>query len=64
MGDIAPCIINRRLTDIVIPGSHDSITYDFDPVIDAIARTQSVDLYNQLDNGARQFDIRLKYITE
>ena len=29
MGDIAPCIINRRLTDIVIPGSHDSTTYGF-----------------------------------
>ena len=33
MGDIDPCISYRRLTDIVIPGSHDSITYSFDPGI-------------------------------
>jgi len=63
MADIAPCIINRRLTDIVIPGSHDSVTHSFDPndLIEAIARTQSVDLYGQLDSGARQLDIRVGY---
>src|SRR5918993_3575474 len=57
MGDIAPCIINRRLSDILIPGSHDSATYG----MSAAAKTQSLDLYNQLDAGARQFDIRVEW---
>ena len=59
MGDIDPCISNRRLTDIVIPGSHDSITYSFGP---GLAQTQTVDLDDQLNNGARVFDIRVEYL--
>ena len=59
MRDIDPCIRYRRLTDIVIPGSHDSTTYSFDP---GLARTQSVDLIGQLNAGARQFDIRVTYV--
>jgi hypothetical protein len=59
MRDIDPCIRYRRLTDIVIPGSHDSTTYAFDP---GFAQTQSVDLIGQLNAGARQFDIRVRYV--
>ena len=29
MADIAPCMRNRRLSDILIPASHDSATYVF-----------------------------------
>src|SRR5262249_3800664 len=47
-----------RLTDIVIPGSHDTTTYSFGP---GLAQTQSVDLISQLNAGARQFDIRVRY---
>jgi len=59
MRDIDPCIRYRRLTDIVIPGSHDSTTYSLTLV--SLAQTQSVDLIGQLNAGARQFDIRVRY---
>jgi hypothetical protein len=59
MRDIDPCIRYRRLTDIVIPGSHDSTTYGFNS---GLAQTQSVDLIGQLNAGARQFDIRVRYV--
>jgi hypothetical protein len=58
MRDIDPCIRYRRLTDIVVPGSHDTTTYSFGP---GLAQTQSVDLISQLNAGARQFDIRVRY---
>ncbi|HKA55031.1 MAG TPA: hypothetical protein VKJ47_15360 [Candidatus Binatia bacterium] len=58
MRDIDPCIRYRRLTDIVIPGSHDTTTYSFLP---GLAQTQSVDLISQLNAGAREFDIRVRY---
>ena len=61
MGDLAPCLSDRKLSQIVIPGSHDSLTYD--PSIGAqsfgFATTQDEDITAQLNGGMRDFDIRV-----
>jgi hypothetical protein len=58
MHHLASHLSNRKLSDIVIPGSHDAGTYSFDQSQeDAI--TQSEDLIHQLNDGAREFDIRV-----
>src|SRR5437764_5331799 len=60
MHDLASHLSNRKLSDIVIPGSHDTGTYSLDPAINDDAITQSEDLIHQLDDGAREFDIRVR----
>jgi hypothetical protein len=58
MHDLGSHLSNRELSNIVIPGSHDAGTYSFDASQnDAI--TQSEDLIHQLNDGAREFDIRV-----
>jgi len=61
MHDIAVCLASRKLSDIVIPGSHDSATYGFAPGqgLD-IATTQDEDFFGQLNGGMRQLDIRVE----
>jgi hypothetical protein len=62
MHDIAPCLEGRRLSDIAIPGSHDSGTFAFDFFEGGgFATTQDEDYTHQLDDGMRQFDIRVEY---
>ncbi len=63
MGDLAPRLRSRKLSEIVIPGSHDSTTYSVDhPSVDVpFAQTQDHDLTDQLNDGIRQFDIRVEY---
>jgi hypothetical protein len=64
MQKIAPCLEGRRLSDIAIPGSHDSATYSFSFFQDfGFATTQDEDFIHQLDNGMRQFDIRVELST-
>jgi hypothetical protein len=58
MHHLASHLSNRKLSDIVIPGSHDTGTYSFDQS-QADAITQSEDLIHQLNDGAREFDIRV-----
>jgi len=60
MHDLASHLSNRKLSNIVIPGSHDTGTYSFDPGKNEDAITQSEDLIHQLDDGAREFDIRVR----
>jgi hypothetical protein len=60
MHDLAPHLSNRTLSDIVIPGSHDAGTYSLDPDVNNDAITQSEDLIHQLNDGAREFDIRVR----
>jgi hypothetical protein len=61
MGDLAPCLQNHLLSQIVIPGSHDSLTYIFNGTAlgAGIATTQDEDIVQQLDAGMRSFDIRV-----
>jgi hypothetical protein len=59
MHDLAPHLSNRKLSKIVIPGSHDAGTYSLDPETNDDAITQSEDLIHQLNDGARAFDIRV-----
>jgi hypothetical protein len=64
MGDIDPCIRYRRLSDILIPGSHDSVTYNLKfPIAAGFAQTQNQTLEEQLNDGVRAFDIRVSYFT-
>ncbi len=58
MHDLGNCLWSRKLSEIVIPGSHDSTTYSLNT---ALAVTQSEDLTHQLDDGMREFDIRVEY---
>jgi hypothetical protein len=60
MHDLTPHLSNRKLSQIVIPGSHDAGTYSLDPETNSDAITQSEDLIHQLNDGARAFDIRVK----
>jgi hypothetical protein len=64
MHDIDPCIRYRRLSDILIPGSHDSVTYNLKfPIAAGFAQTQNQTLEEQLNDGVRAFDIRVSYFT-
>jgi hypothetical protein len=60
MHNLAPHLANRKLSNIVIPGSHDAGTYSLDPAKNEDAITQSEDLIHQLNEGAREFDIRVR----
>lgn len=64
MHDIAPCLEYRRLSEIAIPGSHDSGTYVFGfdaPYGYGYATAQDEDITQQLDDGMRYLDIRVTY---
>lgn len=65
MHDIAPNIQNRTLTDIVIPGSHDTGTYALtsDPIT-LIGKAQTADIWSQLEAGIREFDIRVGWTSD
>jgi hypothetical protein len=55
MGKIYSIIQNRRLNEIVIPGTHDSGCYEFDSVS---IKTQEKSIAEQLSFGVRYFDLR------
>ena len=60
MDDLTPCLQNHKLSQIVIPGSHDTLTYGFGPVAYlGYATTQDEDITAQLNGGMRDFDIRV-----
>jgi hypothetical protein len=61
MHDLAPYIEDRTLTDIVIPGSHDSATYGLPAPDDDLWHSQNEDLTAQLNDGIREFDVRVEY---
>jgi hypothetical protein len=62
MHDIAPCLEYRKLSEIAIPGSHDSGTYAFNFFQDGgFATTQDENFTAQLNDGMRSFDIRVDY---
>ncbi len=66
MGDLAPQLRSRKLSEIVIPGSHDTTTYSVDHPLAflAYAQTQDKDLTDQLNGGIRQFDVRVEYTAD
>jgi hypothetical protein len=60
MGDLASCLQDHKLSQIVIPGSHDSLTYSIASATDAgYATTQDQTITQQLNDGMRAFDIRV-----
>jgi hypothetical protein len=60
MHDLAPYLAFRRLSDIVIPGSHDTGTYGLpDDPISLIGKAQTEDITHQLNDGIREFDVRV-----
>ncbi|XCB29033.1 phosphatidylinositol-specific phospholipase C [Arcanobacterium hippocoleae] len=52
---------NRRLSDISIPGTHDTMAYSATLPFKDIVRTQTMNLRQQLDSGIRYLDIRLSH---
>ena len=57
MGDLAPCLQSQTLSDIVIPGSHDSATFSLNA---PLAITQDKWFSGQMNYGVRQFDLRVE----
>jgi Ca2+-binding RTX toxin-like protein len=66
MANLAPCIRNRKLGQIVIPASHDSATSGLDYPVGFVlwAQAQHEGLTDQLNGGIRAFDIRVEYSNE
>jgi hypothetical protein len=54
IADMLPSIGTKTLGDIVVPGSHDSGMY-----CDNLGQTQDHNLYEQLQDGVRFFDLRV-----
>lgn len=50
-----------RVSDLSLPGTHDTMTGGVKLVGHDIARTQSMTLYQQLESGIRVLDIRVKH---
>ncbi len=61
MGDLGPELWDQPLSQIVIPGTHDSLTYSMNNGLfwNDWAQTQDEDLTGQLNGGMRAFDIRV-----
>jgi hypothetical protein len=49
---------SRTLRDIAIPGAHDAGMYTGGPRLSTFARTQSLNIFEQLSEGVRYFDLR------
>ena len=52
---------SMHLSELSLPGTHDTMTGGVGLIGHDIARTQSMSLYNQLVSGIRVLDIRAKY---
>jgi hypothetical protein len=63
MADLAPCLQDRKLGQIVIPQSHDSATsgLDYPAGFVPYAQAQDEDLTHQLNGGIRALDVRVEY---
>ncbi|OAI39881.1 hypothetical protein AYO39_02290 [Actinobacteria bacterium SCGC AG-212-D09] len=62
MHDLENQLWSRKLSDIVIPGSHDTGTYALpDDPISLIGKAQTEDITNQLNDGIRSLDIRVRW---
>jgi|GEM_PF-1363075 len=60
MADNWDFIKDKKLAEIVIPGTHDSGTYQMAwGLASATAKTQNVSIGEQLDDGIRYFDLRV-----
>jgi len=66
MTDLAAELNNRELAHIVIPGSHDTGTYGLTGSDHDYAGTQNTteDITAALNQGIRQFDIRVKWVCQ
>ncbi len=52
---------SRRVSQLSIPGTHDTMAYSKNLIVSEISRTQAMDLWTQLLAGVRYLDIRLTY---
>ncbi|MCK4023372.1 phosphatidylinositol-specific phospholipase C [Streptococcus suis] len=52
---------DRRLSDLSLPGTHDTMAYNGNIAFGNIARTQTMNLEQQLNSGIRYLDIRLAH---
>lgn len=49
----------KKLNEINIPGSHDSLAYEMSQNVEKYAKCQNLSIEEQLDQGVRIFDVRL-----
>lgn len=49
---------HKKLTDLIVPASHDSGTYQIESMAKDISRCQQKSIYRQLEMGVRYLDIR------
>jgi large repetitive protein len=59
MKSLSGYLQDQKLSDIVIPASHDTGTY---PILPGLAQAQDHDITQQLNDGMRSFDIRVKWV--
>lgn len=62
MKDYAPFISNNLIFNIIIPGTHDALSTEFEnTLVDYYFRTQSKEnvFLDQLNKGVRSFDLRV-----
>ena len=52
---------NQLITQLSIPGTHDSATFGLTDIIEMYGRTQGLNFNEQFDKGVRCFDMRLGY---
>lgn len=52
---------NKRISELSLPGTHDSMAWRWNLIGSDITRTQTMSLYDQLISGIRVIDIRVKY---
>ncbi|RKH56595.1 hypothetical protein D7V93_19880, partial [Corallococcus llansteffanensis] len=57
---LVPEFGQKRLSQVVIPGTHNSGTYQKQGPVSDLARCQSDNIAEQLDNGMRFFDLRFE----
>jgi 1-phosphatidylinositol phosphodiesterase len=56
----APCIESLMLTELTLPGTHDAGTYPAKGATQYWSQTQYLNIHDQLEQGVRAVDLRLK----
>lgn len=55
-------LISKNINQIIIYGTHNSLTYKINNYFSQFAKTQTLNLYSQLKHGIRFFDLRFKIV--
>ena len=58
MEEFQDLIGHKRLTELIVPASHDSGTYQVNSMGSSLAKCQQTSIFRQLEFGCRLVDIR------